>query len=301
MTESRTHRTPRRRLSSRFALILAAGALWPSLASASGVNVEKDRPDESGVSGNLDFKFGYRQGNVNLVDVGLKARISYLRGRHLVLLLTDSRFAAQSKLKAGGSLGELSTEDARYVNRHMAHGRYNVRMIRWMASELFSQIETDEFLLLRTRFIVGAGPRFVLHERKDFGAYLGTAYLAEYERLDPDTFVSQPTGRGRTNWWHRWSSYLSLRFLATDRLTLASTTYVQPRFDDPADLRILSDSSIDVSLVPRLSLKWGLSIRYDSQPPTACQSDAGLACADEEVYGLSRTDLFVENALSLKF
>ncbi len=301
MAGSRPTRASRRRERAACVALALLGAAWCSRARASGVNVERERPDKPGVTGNLDFKFGYRQGNVNLIDTGLKTRLTYLEGRHLILFFSDSRFAAQTKLRAGDTIQDLGTGRARFVNRHMAHARYNVRMIRWMASELFTQIETDEFLTVRTRFLIGAGPRFVLHERRDFGAYLGTAYMTEYEALDSAQFVSQPDATGPVNWWHRWSSYVSLRFLATDRLTLASATYVQPRFDDPTDVRFLNESSLEVALAPRLSIKWGTSIRFDSRPPTACRVDAGSSCAAEETYRLSRTDLLVENALSLKF
>jgi hypothetical protein len=215
--------------------------------------------------------------------------------------LSDSRFAAQSKTRDGGSLDALSTEQARFANRHMVHARYNLRMFDWVASELFSQFEADEFLVVRTRVLVGAGPRFVLFERTDFGAYLGTTYMAEREDLDPDAFVSQPGGAPRLNWWHRWSNYLSLRFLVTDRLTLSTTTYVQPRFDAFGDFRVLNDNGLEVSLVPRLSLKWTFSIRHDSRPPTACAEPEGTACPEESTYALQSTDLFAENALSLKF
>lgn len=295
-----TWRSRRERSGLSLALGVAAG-LACATARADGVNVEQHRPDRPGVSGNLDFKLGYRQGNVNRVDIGLKSRISVLTGRHLVLLLTDSRFASQSKARDGGSVTQLGSDEARFANRHMAHVRYNVRMWDWLASEVFSQIETDEFLLLQTRVLFGAGPRFVLFENDEFGGYLGTTYMAEYERLDRDTFVAQPSGRGARTWWHRSSTYLSLRFLATDRLILASTTYVQPRFDNFADVRVVSDSSLEVSLATRLALKLGVSIRHDSRPPTACSEDLGIACAADDSYQLQRTDVLVDNALSLKF
>lgn len=295
-----------RELGGRFARLaflfpVALPCLLPRAARADGVNIEKERPDKPGVAGAVDLKFGYRQGNVNLVDVGLRTRVSFLRGRHLVFGLTDSRFAAQSKTRDGGDIRSLSGERARFANRHMVHGRYNLRMFDWMASESFSQLEADEFLVVRTRVLVGAGPRFILFERADFGAYLGTTYMAEREDLDPRAFVSQPGGEGRTNWWHRWSNYLSLRFLATDRLTLSSTTYFQPRFDAFGDFRVLNDNGLEVELVSRLSLKWTFSIRHDSRPPTACAEPEGTSCPAEATYTLAPTDLFAENALSLKF
>ena len=91
----------------------------------------------------------------------------------------------------------------------------------------------------------------------------GSGYMFEYERLElPDT-ASHP----RTASVHRWSSYLTSRLSAGARTTVVATVYGQPRFDEIADFRILSDVSLAVSITRTLSLSISFELRYDSRPP----------------------------------
>jgi putative salt-induced outer membrane protein YdiY len=71
----------------------------------------------------------------------------------------------------------------------------------------------------------------------------------------------------------RWNNYLTLMALQdTERVSLANTVYVQPRFDDPADTQIFDELSMRVSLDERFSLTLGLTVRYDSRPPRSVET-----------------------------
>ncbi len=94
--------------------------------------------------------------------------------------------------------------------------------------------------------------------------HLGLALMGERERLDvpaggPDVADDE---------YLRMSAYLAGSYKASQAVTLASTTYVQPRLDDSDDIRLLEDASMGVALGGPFSLKLSLTVRYDGAPPS---------------------------------
>lgn len=287
-------------------LLGATLALGSAVARAGeGVNAERARqwPVPEGLSGSLELKLALRQGNVDLVDIGAKGVLSYRRRRHHVFVLAETRFAAQATTRSDVDIADLGGTETRFINRHRGHIRYAYRVLDWLLTEGFTQIETDEFILLRTRFLLGIGPRFALFENDDFAAHLGTSYMAEHEALDPRFFVWQPTSRARVNWWHRWNNYLSLRLRVQDGVWMRTATYVQPRFAAPSDLRLLHEANVEVAMGDRLSLKLTMAIRHDTKPPTFCRValQPDTACSAPQLARLEPTDLFLENSLRVRF
>ncbi|MCA9695789.1 MAG: DUF481 domain-containing protein [Myxococcales bacterium] len=283
-------------------------ALGPRPAAADIVNIEARRPTlpserKDGWSGSFALKFAFRTGNLFLIDIGPNGTVNWLRGRHSVLSLFSYNFAAKADPKSGQSINDLGRQDSAFRHNGLGHLRYAFEVLRWLDVEAYTQLATDQFLLLRTRYLVGFGPRFALFEDDLFGAYLGTSYYAEHERLDPDQFLLQPGGQGPTNWWHRWSNYLTLRLRATESLLLTSITYVQPRFDRLRDVYLLNDSVLEFKVSPYISFTLSTSIRFDSAPPTYCTGEADPAgsCPSASVYTLPTTDVRVENALLVSF
>jgi hypothetical protein len=217
-------------------------------------------------------------------------------------VLAESRFATRAKARDGLGITDVGKASSRFVNRHMGHVRYAVSVLEWLAGETFAQLETNEFVLLRMRLLFGGGPRLAFFQNDQFAGHVGTAYMAEYEQLDSQSFVSQPTSSDRTNWWHRWSSYLSLRLLVREGLSMGCTTYVQPRFDALSDVRVIHDAALEVALSEWLGLELGMAIRHDSKPPVYCAvSVADAPCATGDTLELEATDVRLENALSFRF
>ena len=92
--------------------------------------------------------------------------------------------------------------------------------------------------------------------------------MFEHERLDLES------GNVHPQWTsvHRWSNYLSSKVGFNEQTALAWTIYVQPQFDDPADVRVLSESRLGVELRRPVSLMVTVRMRYDSRPPDGTQS-----------------------------
>lgn len=287
------------------ATLVALGVGAQARVAGASVNVEKRRAAfaKPGFTGALSVELGFLQGNVNVLDVSGSSRFGFGAAQHYVFLFNDSAFAARALPRSRQSVADLGDRSTRFKNRHMGHLRYGYRVLKWMALEALTQLEMDEFLLLRTRFVLGATPRFTIHENRVFGLYAGPAYLAEYEELDERTFVDQPGTTRADNWWHRFGGMVTMRLTLPARVELYSTTYVQPRFDAPQDMRVYNEGELALDLTERLRWKLVATVRFDSRPPRYCVSQIpeGGACDAAEVLRLLPLDVGLDSALSFEF
>src|SRR5690606_18167583 len=104
---------------------------------------------------------------------------------------------------------------------------------------------------------------------------VGTGYMYEYEERDVP-----PTGPdAQRTWEHRSVTFLLTGFaLADGRVSIENSFFVQPRFDEPGDYRILDEAEVMITITDRLSLGTSLSVRYDRRPPTGVETtDVSLA------------------------
>jgi hypothetical protein len=131
--------------------------------------------------------------------------------------------------------------------------------------------------------------------------FVGTAYVPELEVLDRALFLAQPSGDGAINVWHRVGQVIDAR-VGRGPVQLFNTLYVQPRVDDPGDLRVLDEAALVVGLAEHVSLKLAASVRVDTRPPTYCATPVGpQGCAPERVRTVVGTEVAVEPALAISF
>lgn len=273
---------------------------YPRVAAASGLNVERLRmnPDENGVHGGFTIGVDFQAGNSNRLEVSTSAALAFRRGRHLGFLLGDSKYSTRTRAAQGEGLSTLLDPSSRFVNKANLHLRYNYELRPWFVPELFTQVERDEFLLLEGRVLFGLGPRFVPFNDGRFALSLGTDWMLEYEALDPALVVSPLPAQTLV---HRWSSYLALVY-ASERVRMSSTTYVQPRFDLWSDLRLLSEATVDVTLVEPISVRLNLRLRWDSAPSIYCAAAVGIAgCDANDQVELRSVDVALENSINVRF
>lgn len=233
------------------------------------VNVERLRNDLGKVPAvaTLEGTFAGRTGNVNNVTVGGVATGAARVGRNRFFASTLADYAR--------------AEHVTTVSRSFIHVRYNYELLYFLAAEVFAQQQQDKFQRLLLRELLGVGPRFVVADETELRVALGTAYLIEYERIN----VAEGAPDARAVLSHRSSSYVSAVWQIDERVRVLGTTYVQPRFDDLSDVRVLFETAAVTDLGKRLGLKFTASLRYDSQPPTDVRP----------------TDLEVKNAIVVKF
>ena len=65
----------------------------------------------------------------------------------------------------------------------------------------------------------------------------------------------------------RWSSYVNVRLLLTEKTTFVNTIYVQPLLADFGDVRVLDEAALAVAITRHVTLRATFNLRYDSGPP----------------------------------
>lgn len=216
------------------------------------INTEAMRPAKprEGVQGWLKGGVAWLTGNSNYFSTSWVGKIAYHKGVHTPFLQLAVAYA-------------VATHE-RYQSNGFAHLRWPAMWHKRVGSELFSQVEFNEFTSLVIRSLVGAGVRVaaVLHDK--FELYFGTGYMFEYEELSD---VAQDDPHPEVTKFHRWTSYLSFRLLVSKWLVIANTTYIQPRFRDFGDYRFLESLSLMFTIYKNLKLQQLITVAYDSKPP----------------------------------
>ena len=251
----------RRALLAQIALGCLLFGFSPESHAAAQINTERLRPGDprSGASASLGASAAWKYGNVSLLQLDGKAAGLYYAEPHSILLSTLGTFGQQS--------GE------RFASAAFAHLRWTAMWWSRIGSEVFAQLQYDEFLRLKLRELVGAGPRFVLVDTDSLRLAVGTGYMLEYEQLD----IAQDDPHPRTTLAHRSTSYVTLAAEVTDRLQFGQTVYAQPRFDRPSDIRVLAEFELKVALNGTFALTTAFALRFDSDPPSEVDKlDLGL-------------------------
>ena len=236
-------------------VILACAVIEVATAPAHAqiVNVQGAlaRPHATdGEAGQVELKLNWREGNNPLFDVGGAGSLVVRRGAVLGLLLARGEYGTSTGL----TLTKKSFEHAR--TRIELDSRW-----RW---EAFVQHEYDQFRRLSLRALAGTGPALQLLDTKAVALLAGAAYLYEYERLDrrPGTIDA-----GARSTAHRTSAYLTGHEDVSAGAAIVETAYVQPRLDDPGDVRVLGELAVQSKLSPHLALKDSFTVAYDRTPP----------------------------------
>ncbi len=249
-----------------FGLALAHAA--PLLAQ---VNIETLRSvDKDGLALSFSTDVMFRSGNSNFAEVGMATRLDYRHTKHYTFVTGSLRYGEQ-----GGSA---------FRDRSFLHLRYNYDLSSQLVWEAFTQIERDRFTLLKSRALGGTGLRLRLRLLADSTSrvqvFPGTSLMLEHEVLDRDKVAEHPA----TVTAPRWSSYVNIRLKLTDTVSLIQTLYVQPRLDAFADIRLLNDAALAISLTKRVTLTTTFNLRYDARPPDNIES----------------LDIFLRNGVSVR-
>ena len=232
----------------RLLIVLAASLPLPVPAQ---VNVEALRQDDPplGYSGTFGGDLTLRTGNVDLVQVGLNARL---------YRVTES---ATRLIVGNGGLGLLA--GSRFASSGLLHYRQTYQYSGTISPEWWGQLNYDRPQLLDFRAVTGGGAR-TSFARGSWGQFgMGAALMLEHERLNlPDTAVHDDQTT-----MIRWSTFLTLRLVPNENLVITSTTYLQPAVGNWGDLRTLANFRVAASVTDELDLTVSFDLRYDSRPP----------------------------------
>ena len=202
-----------------------------------------------GYSGTFGGDLTLRTGNVDLIQLGLNARL-YKATESITRLIVGN-----------GGLGLLSGSS--FASSGLLHYRQTYHYNETIFPEWWGQLNYDRPQLLDFRAITGGGVRtsFASGEWEQFG--MGAALILEHERLNlPDTAIHDDQTTVI-----RWSYFLTLRLVPNENLVITSTTYLQPVFSTFSDLRTLENLRVAASVTDELDLTVSFDLRYDSRPP----------------------------------
>ncbi len=229
--------------------------IFPPSISAQ-VNTEKFRKNfyEEGLSGHLELDFSSRSGNVDITEVTVEHRNDYVWKNMITFVIIKGDYGWQ-----GGS---------QYSDEALVHLRNVFKIKANLQPEIFTQIDYNKKRLLTFRGLIGGGFRFAINNNNITKLWYGASLMVEHERLD----LSGIENHEENTKVIRWSSYLSSNINFNEQIIWTSTTYFQPIINDLKDIRLLSETNLELRLIKRLSLILGFQMRYDSEPPKGIKS-----------------------------
>jgi len=199
--------------------------------------------DTSGWSGSASVNFALKRNTNDFFTINSDIHVQYKMNKHLVLFKNQVNFE--------------KIEEEKFTNNGISHLRYNYRFHERIAWEFFLQGQYNKVNLIDFRGLAGTGPRFKLTTSENYKFYLGILIMYEQEELSDGTMVSRTV---------RNSSYLSFSLYPTDRITVVSTTYYQPRISDFSNFRISSQSSLAIDLFSDFAFTINYTFTYDETP-----------------------------------
>lgn len=170
--------------------------------------------------------------------------IGHVRYKHMFLSLTDYKYTATGKEKL--------------ANQGFQHFRYVLKAKPKIFYETFTQLQYNDQIKLKLRWLLGAGVKFNIISKEKKHVNLGLSYMYEFnEEVDPEMYFRN----------HRLSSYLVLNFIFFDNLNVLSTTYYQPDILNIHDWRLSSKTAIHLNITKKLLFKVAFDLTYNSRIP----------------------------------
>lgn len=215
------------------------------------VNIESRRmqTDTLRVAGNVNFTLNYRQTNnitLSVFKSSLNAQFKSKNLKHIYLVLGNYAFTrSNTKTLANAAFG---------------HFRYNYKYKDWLRWEAYTQLQLNELLSLKYRFLAGAGARFKLTHGEIFKAYIGVSAFYENELVE-DVLLTESQDVRMSNYFS-----FSIKF-PKGRGEFASTTYYQPLFEHFSDYRITTQSLVQLNISKHLSFITSVNYFFDYNPP----------------------------------
>ncbi len=237
---------------------LLAALLTASPAGAQRVlNTERVEPrNVSGVFTRIEAGADLQGGNSDILNLKGSGTLGY-HGTHSWILLVGGL----SYLKSSGNVS---------VDDQYMQARYG-----WIFSERtrtfhFVQLQKSRAQALSRRLLVGSGLRHAFVSSERGRLELGAGLMWESERLNESKLP--PGVPARSDDWRGDLIGVASRKLSTTA-TLSDVFYVEPRVDEPADVRILNEARLAVKVVKGVDLNVTFRWLHDSRPPPSIGRD----------------------------
>ncbi len=206
-------------------------------------NNDKEKTLWGEVKGGLELQ----RGNVDVTSFDINFLIHFKKKKHHVFLQEKSAQGQQSNKK--------------FKNNSFVHFRWTWMIWNMFGTELFTQLQQDEFKSLKIRQLNGGGLRAEILKRKDLSFSLGTGAMLDYEEVSEK----------ETSFFWRSTSYITLLkyFDEKKKNLILFTLYCQPLFNNPKDYRINLEANLRTLLITNLNLfiENSVNFMYDTKPP----------------------------------
>lgn len=209
------------------------------------------------------FGFNFASGNTKYLELSNTFRGDYNGDRDDYMVIAEYTYKTSKGVKA--------------ANRGFLHIRsfQQIGEQQFFQTEEYSQLEFNEFLLLRSRFLLGGGFRFdpvaladsATRSKNTLKAFLGTGLFYEFER-----YSTNPT----EDFHHlRWSSYLSLVWALNQNTGINLVNYIQPVASDFSNFRYYSVLNLSTLLSGKLYYDLSFTL-YDRSRPVGGKKNVDL-------------------------
>ncbi len=226
-------------------LLLSALVLLSHALNAQIVNIENKRSanDTSTWSGSAGLRYSLSENTQRSLSLGLNGAVQFIKHRHRVFFVSDITL---DRVEANA-----------FQNTGFQHVRYNRQILeRWWA-EAFAQVQYNKPLRIDERWLLGAGPRYVLRRSADLRIALGSAVMLEYE-ADRVNELYHFNARN--------SSYISFAWKHDPQVQTAAIVYYQPRIGLIRDHRIATEAQVRIRAGKKFAVETRLILQRDTRP-----------------------------------
>lgn len=215
-------------------------------ASTQIVNIERARmqSDTTGWLGNAGASVSLTKNTQQVFASEFDAHIQYKSQKSLYLLL--------------GNYGFLKGAGTKLIDNTFLHFRYNYKINKTVRWEAFTQVQQNVITNIRSRFLVGTGPRFKLLSTKLIRLYGASLIMYEQEKETTAAHLVHNDIRS--------SSYISFTITPNSQLEIISTSFFQPLLNNWSDFRFLNQATVRVKAGKKLGIKVNWNYLNDSKP-----------------------------------
>ena len=216
------------------------------IGKAQIVNVESQRiqSDSTGLLGNFGVSFKLDKNKVQVLNLNTNAQIEYKTTRSIYLFLVNYDF--------------LKGDDQTLQNNLFFHLRYNYKINNLLRLETFTQLQQNSLSGIKSRWLIGAGPRFKIAGTKKLSFYAASLVMYEDEHEQTKPVILHKDIRN--------SSYATASWRPDERTEITSTLFYQPLFRDFSDFRLLHELNLKFQFSKKFSFFTTWAFLYDSKP-----------------------------------
>lgn len=234
-------------------LIVAILCCFPFLIKAQ-VNTERYYKDyeRMGIMYDNSFGLNFATGNINYLELSNRFRVDYNDTIQDYFAVADYTYRI-SNGKKNSNKGFIHLRTIRDLEER-----------KFLMLEGYSQLEFNEFLLLKSRMLLGGGFRFdpialidsSLRQNGSLKLFLGTGIFYEYEVYSTDPIIKSQL--------IRWSNYLSLVLNVSKKIDLNMVHYLQPAPQDFSNFRYVLNLALNTQLTGKLYYEMRVEYLYRS-------------------------------------